>query len=204
MSKKQLSVGVPATLNLKAELERARQECKEDSSAAKRRKASSLALGIGGRNRGVSDRAQRDKRALDDERLSHSFANARARQILEEKAKLYDLLSTAGDSASSLSASQLDDPRIAQILEEGSVDFVTKQLAFLRRRNAPQEGSSATGSAANSPGLIEVVDEFGRSRMVPQSEAHEYCQRSRATAGSNSDDYSGDTSSSSSSGNEQF
>ncbi|KAJ2065618.1 hypothetical protein GGI17_000162 [Coemansia sp. S146] len=198
MSKKQLSVGVSATLNLKAELERARQECKESTStssnasnAAKRPKTSSLALGIGSQNKGVHDRAQKDIQALGDERLSHSLTHARTRQILEEKVKLYDLLSTTGEDASSgLSASQLDDSRISQILEEGSVDFVAKQLAHLRRKNGFQESGTTIGSD-----LVEVIDEFGRSRMVPRSEARKYRRGSGTTVGS-------DTSCSSGSGDE--
>ncbi|KAJ2074510.1 hypothetical protein GGI03_002890 [Coemansia sp. RSA 2337] len=192
MSKKPLSVGVSATLNLKAELERARQECKESTSggsnAAKRPKSSSLALGVGSQNKGVHDRAQRDMQAMDAERLSSPFAHARTRQILEEKAKLYDLLSTTGEGASGLSTSQLDDPRIAQILEEGSVDFVSKQLAHLQRKNGAQEDDTTTGSD-----LVEIIDEFGRSRMVPRSEARNYRRGSDTTDGS-------DTSSSSDSG----
>ncbi|KAJ2248304.1 hypothetical protein GGI13_004708 [Coemansia sp. RSA 455] len=193
MSRKPLSVGVSATLNLKAELERARQECKESTSggsnAAKRPKSSSLALGVGSQNKGVHDRAQRDMQAMDAERLSSSFAHARTRQILEEKAKLYDLLSTTGEDASGLSASQLDDPRIAQILEEGSVDFVAKQLAHLQRNNGAQEDDTTTTGSD----LVEIIDEFGRSRMVPRSEARNYRRGLDTTDGS-------DTSSSSDSG----
>ncbi|KAJ2437579.1 hypothetical protein GGF42_008580 [Coemansia sp. RSA 2424] len=193
MPKKPLSVGVPATLNLKAELERARQECKEGSGvgAAKMPKATPLALGAGSsQNKGVQARAQSDIQALESERLSRSFSDARARQIMEEKAKLYDLLSTVGGAVSGISESQLDDPRIAQILDEGPVDFATKQLEHLRRRNELRVGNATTGFAArdarvDGASLVEVVDEFGRSRMVPRHEAHKYRRRSNSTASSN-------------------
>ncbi|KAJ2892972.1 hypothetical protein IWW38_003024 [Coemansia aciculifera] len=203
MPKKPLSVGVPATLNLKAELERARQECKEgdgSGSASKRSKPkASLALGASSQNKGVQGRAQKDIQALDAERLSRSLSDARARQILEEKAKLYDLLSTAGGKdAGGLSASQLDDPRIAQILDEGSVDFVAKQLEHLRRRGELQKDTAAAGSVvgAGDTNLVEIIDEFGRSRMVPRSEASKY-QR-RANSDVNSSDMSSDSNSDSS------
>ncbi|KAJ2747832.1 hypothetical protein GGI20_000127 [Coemansia sp. BCRC 34301] len=193
MPKKPLSVSVPAALNLKAELERARQECKEGTSgsgrAAKRPKTTSLALGADRQNKGVQDRAQRDKQHQDSERLSSTLSSAWVRQILEEKAKLYDLLSTGGDGSSSLRASQLDDPHIAQILDEGSVDFATKQLEHARRIDELQSGGTTAGSDGRDThvadaSLVEIVDEFGRTRMVPRSEAHRYRRRSSSVASS--------------------
>ncbi|KAJ2007788.1 hypothetical protein GGI04_000254 [Coemansia thaxteri] len=209
MPKKQLSVGVPATLNLKAELERARQECKADSSNSKSKPKSSPYTCMGGQNMGVQSRAQKDKQALDSERLSRAFTDARARQILEEKAHLYDLLSTADSDASAIRESRLDEHRIAKILEESPVDFVSKQIEHLRRRSEHRKGdrdaaSSSLGqtSHSDSASMVEVVDEFGRSRMVPRSEACKYRQRPGSAAVSS--DTSSNSDSDASSGSERI
>ncbi|KAJ2395671.1 hypothetical protein GGI23_004214, partial [Coemansia sp. RSA 2559] len=175
--KKVLAVGVPETLNLKAEIERATAESSKkgsiDSTAARQKD-------VVKKNRGVNERAQKDlfSHGTHAQQPSSLWAqNAQTKRALEEKARIYDMLSITDDrksgSRSFLGSAQLDDPYISRILEESPVDFARKQLEKraerLNRQTETQIGSDASAESNSdySSGFVEIVDEFGRSRMVP-------------------------------------
>ncbi|KAJ2316488.1 hypothetical protein IWW51_005612 [Coemansia sp. RSA 2702] len=144
MPKKRLSVGLPALLNLRAELERATKESRSSDAAPKRKQR-------------LDDD---DALAVKEDKLAHKHANARARQALEAKAKIYDALSGSG----SASAAQLDESQLAKILEETSVDFV-------RRRQQLREQvqvEDAIDDPASDDSMVEIIDEFGRGYRSPK------------------------------------
>ncbi|KAJ1884771.1 hypothetical protein LPJ66_010445 [Kickxella alabastrina] len=192
--KKLLAVGVPATLNLKAELERARSESKQGSGSntsasanTKKRATSQSLLQLDRHNRGVHSRAQKDILATEADQPSESQMNARVKQALEEKAKIYDMLT----SKRGISAAQLDDERISRILDESSVDFVGMQCDNLQhhwKRKSNRENRSEE-MGMDTEDMVEIVDEFGRTRMVPRSRAKEYKggYESGSGSGSNSE-----------------
>ncbi|KAJ2778414.1 hypothetical protein H4R18_004606 [Coemansia javaensis] len=174
MPPKPLAVGVPAALNLRAELERAQDESRRGDARERRRPAQQPALGAA--NRGVDARAQRDALALEAERAARRPGSAHARQALEEKARIYDMLSGLGSAL----GAQLDEARLARILEESPIDFA-------RKRQERAAAAAAADSSDSEGSMVEIVDEFGRSRVVPRSRAAEY----RRGSGSESDSDSG-------------
>ncbi|KAJ2710266.1 hypothetical protein H4R19_003833 [Coemansia spiralis] len=182
MPKKLLAVGVPAALNLRAELARAQDE----SRSSTRRHAAAQPGVLGAPNHGVEARARGDALALGQERASRKQAGARARQALEEKARIYDMLSGLDrDSADTAPRIQLDEARLAKILDESAVDFARK-----RREHAAASAATASDgecSTASDGSMVEIVDEFGRSRLVPRSKAREY-RRSDSDSDSNASD----------------
>ncbi|KAJ1798525.1 hypothetical protein LPJ59_002435, partial [Coemansia sp. RSA 2399] len=183
--KKVLAVGVPETLNLKAEIERATAESNKQgsigNSAARQKDAAK-------KNRGVHERAQKDFLSHGTQARQPSSSlraqNTQTKRALEEKARIYDMLSITDDRKkgcrSFLGSAQLDDPYISRILDESSVDFARKQLEQraekLNRQTEPQTGSDASARSDSdySSGFVEIVDEFGRSRMVPRNKAKRY------------------------------
>ncbi|KAJ2344398.1 hypothetical protein GGF43_005463 [Coemansia sp. RSA 2618] len=187
MPKKTLTVGLPALLNLKAELERAQSESRQDTggggSSAKKRKA------LSGRdtessNKGVLVRAKKDMLALKSEEPSHKQTSALAKQALEEKSQIYDMLS---GSASTLGV-ELDGSQLEKILNESSVDFVRRRQ-LLQAASKPPNGGTIDDGSGSDGSIVEIIDEFGRSRVVPRSKAREYCGYS--TGGTDSDSESG-------------
>ncbi|KAJ1938979.1 hypothetical protein EC988_007434 [Linderina pennispora] len=108
---------------------------------------------------------------LELQEQSPGEVSARIRANMEKKARIYDMLSTGR------TADGLDEDTAARIMEESSVDFLSKQYSHLlerKRRRAEERGDE----------LVEIIDEFGRTRMVPRSQAGQY------QAGSSSDDIS--------------
>ncbi|KAJ1943809.1 hypothetical protein FBU59_002793 [Linderina macrospora] len=174
MSKKssKLAVSATAALNLRAELERAVDESKGTGSSGSRIKASEKRSAVwDAQNEGVQQRALKDMLELEREEQSTGEAGARIRAKLEEKARIYDMLSTGQ------TAGTLDEDTAARIMEESSVDFLSKQYSHLlerKRRREEERGDE----------LVEIIDEFGRSRMVPRSQASQY-----RDASSDSSDY---------------
>ncbi|KAJ2661417.1 hypothetical protein IWW48_002400 [Coemansia sp. RSA 1200] len=198
-NKKVLAVGVPETLNLKAEIERATTESRHSSTdgiVAKRRSASSAVVD-NNNNRGVHKRAQKDllARAAEAQHSTRHGLNMNIKSRLEEKARIYDMLSTTGRTkdGDSSGPTQLDDTYITKILEESSVDFAHKQVEWQRnkkiKRHSDSETSFSSSSTSNDgdsesdhddsdSGLVEIVDEFGRSRMVHYSKRKKYARES--------------------------
>ncbi|KAJ2311945.1 hypothetical protein IWW54_002369 [Coemansia sp. RSA 2705] len=164
MPKKQLSVGLPALLNLRAELERATKESRSSDAAPKRKQRLDDDVGVS--NRGILARIQQDALAVKEDKLAHKHANARARQALEAKAKIYDALSGSG----SASAAQLDESQLAKILEETSVDFVRRRQQLREQVQA----EDAIDDPASDDSMVEIIDEFGRSRAVPRRQAKDF------------------------------
>ncbi|KAI8319387.1 hypothetical protein GQ54DRAFT_299363 [Martensiomyces pterosporus] len=188
MPKKQLTVGVPAVLSLRAELERA---CSESKSGKKPQQGKRpLKESLERQNKGVQERATRDMLSAQPHESSNGAepTHARAKQALEEKAKIYELLSSV-DGIKAAGNLALDGPRIAKILDESSVDFAGKQMAQLRRTH--NEGSSYDGSSSSDSSMVEIIDEFGRSRMVPRDKARVHQRQS--SDGSSSCDSSADS-----------
>ncbi|KAJ2610511.1 hypothetical protein EV177_003928 [Coemansia sp. RSA 1804] len=199
-NKKVLAVGVSETLNLKAEIERATTESRQSSTdgiVAKRRSGSSAAVDNNNNNRGVHKRAQKDlfARAAEAQHSTRHGLNMKIKSRLEEKARIYDMLSTTGRTkdGDSSGPTQLDDTYITKILEESSVDFAHKQVEWQRSKKHKQlsdsERSSSSSSTSNGSdsdsahndndsSLVEIVDEFGRSRMVHYSKRKKYARES--------------------------
>ncbi|KAJ2076971.1 hypothetical protein H4R24_005398 [Coemansia sp. RSA 988] len=175
MPKKRLAVGVPASLNLKAELERAQSESRLGGSrAAKSKSQQPGELGVA--NSGVDVRARQDKLALDREKGLGTRHSGSSRKRLEEKARIYDMLSGLGNSVDGASSvPNIDAMQLERILEEGSVDFVRKQQEQRAKSVSKDTSSAARSNSPDSDGsTVEIVDEFGRSRMVPRRRAREY------------------------------
>ncbi|KAJ2807228.1 hypothetical protein H4R20_001376 [Coemansia guatemalensis] len=175
MPKKKLAVGVPASLNLKAELERAQSESRLGGSRAVKGKSQQLGE-LGAANSGVDARARQDRLALDDESGPGARSSSNARKRLEEKARIYDMLAGQSNGMDAVSDVQgVDAEQLERILEESSVDFVRmrqEQRAQTSARDAP---AVVRNSSPDSDGsIVEIVDEFGRSRMVPRRRAGEY------------------------------
>ncbi|KAJ2512522.1 hypothetical protein H4217_006842 [Coemansia sp. RSA 1939] len=226
-NEKVLAVGVPETLNLKAEIERATTESRQSSTdgiVAKRRSGSSAAVdnnnnnNNNNNNRGVHKRAQKDllARAAEAQHSTRHGLNMKIKSRLEEKARIYDMLSTTGRTkdGDSSGPTQLDDTYITKILGESPVDFAHKQVEWQRskkhKRHSDSETSSSSFSTSNGSdsdsdsahddsdsSLVEIVDEFGRSRMVHYSKRKKYARESyrsisdddSTTSLSSSDDY---------------
>ncbi|KAJ1962327.1 hypothetical protein GGI12_002708 [Dipsacomyces acuminosporus] len=175
---------MPAMLNLHAELERAQSEAKGVHTPRKRKRASEDALDK--QNRGVQQRATRDTMAMDPSAAASS--NAQVKQILERKARMYDILSKPGSTEQASDSLALEESQINKILDEGSVDFVSKQWTQVqKRRDAERKLEDDSGS------LVEITDEFGRSRLVPKSQAKKYQAHisSSSSSGSSSSGSSG-------------
>ncbi|KAI9503318.1 hypothetical protein GGI25_002832 [Coemansia spiralis] len=190
MPKKPLTVGISATLNLKAEIERASNESKQNSRPTQVLQKPANAEDR--KNRGVQSRAQKDMLALELGAQSSSSSrerNAQIKHALEKKAHIYDMLSGSGSGSTKTSgfsaAAQLDDPYIAKILEESSVDFVQKQWEQRNKRkrqlsslnsselNSDCENNNSSDSSSNaSP--VEIVDEFGRTRILSHRKARQH------------------------------
>ncbi|KAJ2160305.1 TOR complex subunit lst8 [Coemansia sp. RSA 552] len=166
MPKKPLSVAVPASLSLKAELERARRE---SSGSAKKHSTVRPGSELGSANQGVYERARRDELALQSEREP---GRDRVHEALEEKARIYDALSGVAGTTG------LDEDRLTKILDESSVDFVRRRREL---RDEHERGSRrSVRDLASSSDVVEIIDEFGRTRLVPRSEARLYQQPSRS------------------------
>ncbi|KAJ2613925.1 hypothetical protein H4S08_001969 [Coemansia sp. RSA 1365] len=197
MPKKQLGVGVPASLNLKAELERAQNESRLSGNRAPKGKSRQLGE-LGAANSGVNDRARQDKLALDDEKPSGAHSSFTIRKRLEEKARIYDILSGLDDGVdTTLDVQNIDAEQLGRILEESSVDFVRKRQEQKAQTEARNTATVVDNSGPDSDGsMVEIVDEFGRTRMVPSNRAKEYIH---GQSSGNSDD----DSSSASSGDER-
>ncbi|KAJ2498772.1 hypothetical protein GGH96_004056 [Coemansia sp. RSA 1972] len=181
MPKKELTVGLPALLNLKAELERAQSESRQGGSSAKKRKAVP-SDDVGSTNRGVLARAQKDALALKDANPSRKQASALAKQALEEKAHIYDMLNGSGSAP----AVQLGESRLAKILEESSVDFVRRRQQLQAASKAFNHDTTEEGAVSDGS-MVEIIDEFGRSRTVPRNKVRDYCQYSTSSSSSDSD-----------------
>ncbi|KAJ2758506.1 hypothetical protein IWQ56_005983, partial [Coemansia nantahalensis] len=105
------------------------------------------------------------------ERASRRQAGAHARQALEEKARIYDMLSGLDqDGPGAPPRVRLDEAQLAKILDESTVDFarMRRERAAAAARADSESGSASDGS------MVEIVDEFGRSRVVPRSKARAY------------------------------
>ncbi|KAJ1724459.1 hypothetical protein LPJ53_001300 [Coemansia erecta] len=198
-----LSAGTPTLLNLKAAIEQAKTESARpdadtDGDGQRRRPTKRLRVSDR-RNKGIDLRAHRDlmahqkaEKAEDGAEGSQTPTHARIRQALEEKAKIYDMLTAGGG----VSKADLDDERIARILDESSVDFVGMMMQ--RRREEAERGRPG-----ELDDLVDVVDEFGRTRRVLRSKAHQYgriVQADGSSSGESSSDSDEDSDSSSSSG----
>ncbi|KAJ1771349.1 hypothetical protein LPJ74_002389 [Coemansia sp. RSA 1843] len=87
-----------------------------------------------------------------------------------------------------LGSAQLDDPYIARIIDESSVDFARKQMDKRIEKLTQNSGSQASldsptsSDRAYSSSLVEIIDEFGRSRMVPRSKAKYYHSKDYETS----------------------
>ncbi|KAJ2778165.1 hypothetical protein GGI15_004260 [Coemansia interrupta] len=183
--KQLLSVGMPTLLNLKAEIDRAKTEsARPNTDADGKRSRPAKRLRVSDRrNKGIEARAHGDLVAQQQEeevKGSQTPTNARIRQALEEKAKIYDMLS----DGRGVSKADLDDERIARILEESSVDFVGMMMQ--RRREEQSRGADE---------MVDVIDEFGRTRRVARSKAHQYGRIVQADSNSSSSEGSSDSSS---------
>ncbi|KAJ2217612.1 hypothetical protein IW140_000016 [Coemansia sp. RSA 1813] len=193
MSKRKvLAVGVSETLNLKAEIERATTESKQGSSSAVAKQRNS-ASAVAKKNRGVHERAQSDllARTAKTQSSDPQAQNERTKRALEEKARIYDMLSSMGNDEKGnnfLGSAQLDDPYIARIIDESSVDFARKQMDKRIEKLTQNSGSQASldsptsSDRAYSSSLVEIIDEFGRSRMVPRSKAKYYHSKDYETS----------------------
>ncbi|KAJ1862689.1 hypothetical protein LPJ73_000692 [Coemansia sp. RSA 2703] len=186
--KQLLSVGTSSLLNLKAEIERAKTESTDTD--GKRSRPTKKPRVSDRRNKGVDERVHRDlvlKKQEDEAESSQTPTNARIRQALEKKAKIYDMLT----DGRKVSKADLDDERISRILEESSVDFVG---IMMQRRRAEQNPSEDD--------IVDVIDEFGRTRRVARSKAHQYgrivkVESTRSSSSENSSSSDDDSNSSS-------
>ncbi|KAJ2552060.1 hypothetical protein EV175_003456 [Coemansia sp. RSA 1933] len=199
--KKVLGVGVPEALGLKAEIERAISESKNASMSSSAVKPKDTAAKT---NRGVRERAQNDLLTHEtqaQQSSSHQAQIAKTKRALEKKARIYDMLTNTTDDRNSssnsnvLGSAHFDDPYIVKILEESSVDFACKQLER-RAEKLGRQADSQTGfelSASNSDNdnasdLVEIIDEFGRSRMVPRNKKRQYHTETSSDSDSDSTD----------------
>ncbi|PIA17798.1 hypothetical protein COEREDRAFT_96377 [Coemansia reversa NRRL 1564] len=175
MPKKQLGVGVPASLNLKVELERAQSESKLSGSRVPKGKPQQLGE-LGAANSGVDVRAQQDKLVLNDEKSSGAHSSSTIKKRLKEKARIYDMLSGLGDGLdAALDVQNIDAEQLGRILEESSVDFVRKREEQRAQTDSRNTSAVVRNSSPDSDGsMVEIVDEFGRTRMMPRNRAKEY------------------------------
>ncbi|KAJ1646000.1 hypothetical protein LPJ64_002464 [Coemansia asiatica] len=186
-----LEVGVSSLLNVKAEIERALSESKSKSKSAGPKRKAAVTSDI--RNKGVEHRAQKDLLSSQNDLESGSPSSTHVRQALEKKAKIYDALS----SGRAIRSGVLDDDQMSKILDESSVDFVSIISQRLQQQEKQKTDSSHSGSStramrSNEDDLVEVIDEFGRSRTVPRSKASEYGKMSASQQESSSSSDSSD------------
>ncbi|KAJ2725700.1 hypothetical protein GGI07_001068 [Coemansia sp. Benny D115] len=167
--KKALPVGMPAALNLRAELDRARNE-----SSKRTTRIPQTTNKLDNRNQGVEKRALNDILQQDTPETQRQL-NKRIKQSLEAKAKIYDVLSTQN-----IDHSNLDD-NLKRIVEESSVDFLGSYKTLHKNKTLP-----------GGDEMVEITDEFGRSRQVPRNQAHMYMaeDHSRYSSDESSDEQS--------------
>ncbi|KAJ1862406.1 hypothetical protein H4R99_002628 [Coemansia sp. RSA 1722] len=184
-----LEVGASSLLNVKAEIERALSESKRKNKDKPKREI----VASDARNKGVEQRAQKDLLVSQKDRTSGGPSSSHVKQALEKKAKIYDILS----GGQGISADVLADEQMSKILDESSVDFVGMMQRRLDRTKKETHSDTRSGNRTitDSNDLVEIIDEFGRSRMVPRSKAKQYGQRPVSRQDSDNDSASSDSSS---------
>ncbi|CAG8588502.1 5534_t:CDS:2 [Paraglomus brasilianum] len=171
-----INISSASVLDLKAELYKKEEEFKKQKAAAAGQAITSVAKkvtkkeGIWSRqNKGVAERATRDKVVLDEVEGSSLEAS---RKAMERKAKLYDKLRKHG----------IEDDTLA---EEVLVDFDSKPRDD--SSDADEGAEKKDDQSVNDP-WVEYVDEFGRTRVVRKSELPEDLPSQSGFSNSSSED----------------
>ncbi|OLY78739.1 Coiled-coil domain-containing protein 174 [Smittium mucronatum] len=145
---KKLFIGASVAIDLKAEIENAKNkslEKKKDPKPSVKR------------NRGVDERNRLD---IQYSALKIPKTTSASKQQLEKKSKIYEQL------VNSSLPNPSQDKEIAALLAESSIDFETKKLEALL-----ENYDSSTSEEFEEPDpWVEYDDEFGRSRMARKSE----------------------------------
>ncbi|KAJ3007767.1 hypothetical protein HKX48_008950 [Thoreauomyces humboldtii] len=148
--KNEISVSASSVVDLKAELFKKQEEFAKEklrTGSATTRAISSKPIKKPPKNRGVDDRAARDARELPA--LASSLEASWV--ALQRKTKIYDKLSKEGGAG-----------------DEGNED----ELVDFLHKNGPEEEAvkAADVTEEDGDGWVEAVDEFGRTRIVRQSQ----------------------------------
>ncbi|PWA02692.1 hypothetical protein BB558_001175 [Smittium angustum] len=165
---KKLTVGVTASLELKAELEKARERSKTGVLQKNRLNTIKREKLGGDSNKNVFERNKRDLEQQESSKEKKTWEYSKMR--LADKAVLYEEL----QSGRIIFKEELNENE-KKLLENSNVDFETKSVANIlskgKNGETAEKGELEMGSVLmEEDPWVEYLDEFGRTRTVRKSQ----------------------------------